>query len=349
MHENDTILRLLTMLRMIPRHPRRIETAEVERKLGDEGFHVTRRTIQRDLHRLSRAFPLTSDDHRPMGWSWMQDGAILDLPGMDPSTALTFVLAESFLAPLLPRTTLRKMQPYLKQARKVLDSLPGNDLRGWPSKVRVIHRGPPLQLPDIDGTIQEAVHQGLLEGRRLAAQYRPRTTNKVERYEVNPLGLVFKEGIAYLVCTLWNYTDIKQLALHRFQQVEVLQTPAMVPEGFELGRYIQEGEFMYSVGEQIRLEAIFNREAAFHLHETPLSADQMITDLDEARAIVRATVHDTAELRWWLLGFGAQVEVVVPVTLREEFREMALGMAALYRAPKSVKKAREMRTVGKRS
>jgi len=70
MRDNETILRLLTMLRLIPRHPRCIDTATLERKLGDEGFHVTRRTIQRDLHRLSRAFPLTCDDHKPTGWSW---------------------------------------------------------------------------------------------------------------------------------------------------------------------------------------------------------------------------------------------------------------------------------------
>jgi len=349
MHENDTILRLLTMLRLIPRYSQRIDTSALQRKLGDEGFHVTRRTIQRDLLRLARTFPITSDEHRPMGWSWAQDGAIIDLPGMDPSMALTFVLAESFLAPLLPHTTLRRMQPYLRQARKVLDSMPGNDLHGWPTKVRVIHRGPPLQPPDIDNTIQEAVQQGLMEGHRLAVAYHPRTTNKREDYEVNPLELVFKGGIAYLVCTLWNYTDIKQLALHRIRQVEVLQTPAAVPEGFDLDRYIQEGEFMYVVGKQIRLEAIFDRGAAFHLHETPLSADQTITDLDDARVVVQATVQDTAELRWWLLGFGAQVEVIAPAPLRQEFQKMALGMAAVYRPPAHAKRKSDAGAVRKES
>lgn len=349
MHENETILRLLMMLRLIPRHPKRIDTATLERKLRDEGFHVTRRTIQRDLLRLARTFPITSDEHRPMGWSWAQDGAVLDLPGMDPSMALTFVLAESFLAPLLPHTTLRRMQPYLRQARKVLDSIPGNDLRGWPTKVRVIHRGPPLQPPDIDNTIQEAVQQGLMEGRRLAVVYHPRSTNKRQRYEVNPLGLVFKGGIAYLVCTLWKYANIKQLALHRIRQVEVLETPAAVPEGFDLDRYIQEGEFRYVEGEPIRLEAIFDRAAAFHLHETPLSADQTITDLDDARVVVQATVQDTAELRWWLLGFGAQVEVVAPAPLRQEFQAMALWMAALYRPLTRIERKRDSGAVLKES
>jgi predicted DNA-binding transcriptional regulator YafY len=34
-----------------------------------------------------------------------------------------------------------------------------------------------------------------------------------------------------------------------------------------------------------------------------------------------ATVADTAELRWWLLGFGEGVEVIGPKSLRNEFIE----------------------------
>jgi predicted DNA-binding transcriptional regulator YafY len=46
--------------------------------------------------------------------------------------------------------------------------------------------------------------------------------------------------------------------------------------------------------------------------------------------LVRATVQDSAELHWWLLGFGELVEVLAPAALREEFRARAVAMAALY-------------------
>jgi predicted DNA-binding transcriptional regulator YafY len=104
----------------------------------------------------------------------------------------------------------------------------------------------------------------------------------------------------------------------------------IVPAGFDLDCYIQEGEFAYPVGEPIRLEAVFSRGAAFHLSETPLSADQRVTDLDDARVVVHATVENTAELRWWLCGFGAEVEVLAPADLREEFRAIAAAMATVY-------------------
>jgi predicted DNA-binding transcriptional regulator YafY len=80
----------------------------------------------------------------------------------------------------------------------------------------------------------------------------------------------------------------------------------------------------------MRLEAVFSYGAAFHLHDTPLSADQVIAELDDERVLLRATVENTAELRWWLLGFGDLVEVIAPADLREEFRTRATAMAAKY-------------------
>jgi predicted DNA-binding transcriptional regulator YafY len=330
---NEPILRFLTMLRMLPRAPRKIDTGALEQRLRDEGYIVTRRTIQRDLHQLARTFPLLCDEHRPAGWSWAPEAALIDLPGMDPNTALTFTLVERFLAPLLPRSTLGRMQPYLAQAQQILDALPTNALGRWPAKVRVIHRGPPLQLPEIDEAVLEAVTRGLLDGCKLDVAYQSREKGTLLCCELNPLGLVVKGGIAYLVCTFWQYPDIRQVVLHRVHRAEVLDVSINVPEGFDLDRYIQEGEFAYPVGEPMRLEAVFSHGAAFHLHDTSLSADQMITKLDDDRVLVCATVDNTAELRWWLLGFGELVEVLAPADLRDEFQQRATAMAALYQQP----------------
>jgi predicted DNA-binding transcriptional regulator YafY len=46
---------------------------------------------------------------------------------------------------------------------------------------------------------------------------------------------------------------------------------------------------------------------------------------------VQATVPDTAQLRWWLMGFGEGVEVLEPVSLRDEFVNMAQSLHGIYR------------------
>jgi predicted DNA-binding transcriptional regulator YafY len=125
--------------------------------------------------------------------------------------------------------------------------------------------------PYIDALLQEAIYRGLLENRRLDVEYRSREKGEMTHYEVNPLALVFKGSIAYLVCTLWNYTDIRQLALHRLQRAAVLEAPATVPAGFDLDYFLQDGEFSYPVGQPIRLGAIFSQGVAFRLYEMPLT------------------------------------------------------------------------------
>jgi predicted DNA-binding transcriptional regulator YafY len=68
--QNDTQLRQWAMLRRIPQHPRQITALELTGRLESEGFEVSKRTVERDLHSLSEIFPLVPNERsRPYGWS----------------------------------------------------------------------------------------------------------------------------------------------------------------------------------------------------------------------------------------------------------------------------------------
>jgi predicted DNA-binding transcriptional regulator YafY len=78
----DNFLRYLMLLREIPRAPRRVDTATLARRLEERGIDVTRRTLQRDLERLSATFPLACDDAtKPYGWSWVDGMSRGEKPG----------------------------------------------------------------------------------------------------------------------------------------------------------------------------------------------------------------------------------------------------------------------------
>ena len=69
--QNDTLLRLLTMLRHIPQHPQQITAKELTERLETDQFEVSKRTVERDLLSLSEIFSLISNESsRPYGWSW---------------------------------------------------------------------------------------------------------------------------------------------------------------------------------------------------------------------------------------------------------------------------------------
>jgi hypothetical protein len=327
---NDTLLRTWAMLRMIPRFPRVITTATVKSRLADDGWTVSLRTIQRDLIKLSEVFPLASDEAKPQGWSWQANAAQLDLPTLDPQAALTFKLAESHLKTLLPRTTLDYLAPWFQTAAGVLDAQ-GTGFSAWPGKIRVLSRGLPQQPPAIDAHVQSAIYQGLLLERQLAVSYQPPWADAVKQYVVNPLAVVVRDGLVYLVCTMWNYGDVRHLLLHRMLSAELKDDPALPLAGFDLDAHIAQGEFSYPLEpDRMVLEAEFTGHAATNVAESPISADQTVEETDDGALRLKATVPDTFELRAWLLAFGDQVTVLAPESLVDEFAEVAANLADRY-------------------
>ncbi|HWZ62465.1 MAG TPA: WYL domain-containing protein [Steroidobacteraceae bacterium] len=330
---SETLMRQWEMLRSIPRAPAKVTVSTLLAKLSAAGFKTTKRTVQRELNMLSALFPLTSDDRSiPYGWSWASNAPAFDLPTMDGPTALTVRMIEQFIPTLLPPIIRDQLAPQFARARAVLDGNPGNALSHWANCVRVVPREMPLLPPKFNNDAVRVVYDALLGGKRFTAEYRSRAaeTDEIKSYEVNPLGLVARGTLLYLICTLWNYQDIRQLALHRVVSATLSEKTVSKPNGFDLDRYIEEGEFQYPVGPMIQFKAKFQRGADAHLYETPLSEDQTIEKFDADHVIVTATIRDTAQLEWWLLGFGSLVKVLQPADLQGRMRAIATDAARHY-------------------
>lgn len=328
----DTTLRNLAMLQAIPRHPRSKSTRRIREELGDmdPDFDVTPRSIQRSLERLSATFPIACDLRgRANHWYWIDSHALTQIPSMNGPTAFVLRLAAEYLRPIMPPTVLRNLEPYFQHADKVLDD---TDLGRWTDKAAIIRQGPVLKLPPIGDDVQELVYRGLLESRRLDVGYRSKGQARPNRITLNPLGLVLRAGVVYLVATSWDYEDIRHYVLHRMSTPELLDDPVTTPPGFRLAAHIREDRrFSYPLTtSKIELKALFEADTAVHLTESRLATDHRATEQSDGRVLIEATVADTADLRWWLLGFGSDVEVLAPETLRAEFRDQARRMRSTY-------------------
>jgi len=331
---DETLYRQWVMLTKIPRFPRRISVPELKAILIGEGYTVDTRTVQRDLNKLSISFPLSNETlGRKNYWFWIEDAAIHDLPGMEPVTALAFEMAKDYLTPLLPQATLDLLLPYFENARKVLGEQSQSLLRNWSEKIEVIERGPVLKKPVIDPLIQQTIYQALLEEKAFRASYTPRGESDSKEYIIHPQGIVSRMGVIYLLCTLWDYDDIKQFALHRFKQAEIIEQPAKIKPDFSLQAYIeQDKQFAYRIeDEPIQLKVLFDAQTAAHLAETPLSDSQTLTPQPDGRVLLEAEVMHTLELRWWLQGFGDNVEVLAPKSMRDKFVETIKQLNRQYK------------------
>lgn len=328
----DSLLRYVDMLCLIPKEPKSISTPEILKKLQSTGYDVNLRTVQRDLIKLASSplFPLSNTENtKPLRWFWIDNTSHLQFPMMSTDEALTFKLAEMFLKPLLPPSVRSRLSGYFDLADKRLEESKFED---WIDKVGIIPNNLSLLPAEIEPSVLAVVYEALLKNQRFKATYQP-LHHPEKVYEISPLGLVFRDNVIYLVATLFNYTDIKQLVLHRFKNAELSDRIVNSPKGFVLKDYIEQGRFNYPVDnnlQSISLKLKVGRLIKQLLQESPLCSEQRITEIDEENYLIAAVVNNTEQLHWWIHSFGNRVEVLEPLELREQFAKTSQALYAMY-------------------
>ena len=225
-----------------------------------------------------------------------------------------FKMAEQHLAQIMPQSTLAALRPWFKAATGVLRNQ-SEGTATWLDKIRIIPRGQPLLPPVINPEVQAPVVQAVFEGYRLAITYTPYGTIEAKEYEVNPLALVQRDHLLYIVCTLWDYQNPMLLVMHRIKSAVMLEKKSCRPDGFDLDEYIQQGGLSYRIGPPIQITAQIDASVAAILFETPLSSDQELTQQSDGTYTLNATVPDTKDLRSWLRGFGKLLKIDHPINL----------------------------------
>lgn len=315
---HNTLSRQWEMLRMLPARGPGTTSAQLHQALQDAGYKVSKRTVERDLQDLSSLFPLQCNDRgTPWGWHWLP-GAALDLPGLGLAEALSLVMVEEALPVLLPRPLYRGLEPRFAQARSKLASLAQeNAMARWLSKIASVRPELALQAPETDANLLESIQQALLDERQLQCSYYSAHADKERELTLNPLALVQRGLITYLIATAPPYNDIRQYVLQRFRAVQVLDTPVTGNDSFDLQAYVDSDALHFNPGAASELRAWINDPLARLLRETPLAADMQLTPAGNDGYLLTVTVRDSWQLRWWLLQQGPNLCVQAPATLRQ--------------------------------
>lgn len=312
----QTLARQWAMLKGIPRSPLKVTTTELISKLQDEGFSTSRRTIERDLHALSAQFPLALDDRsKPFGWSWAKDANFEFMPRLTSSQAVALMLARTHLRDLLPQAMHKELAPIFDTA---MQTLSGSGWKDWHKRTAVVPMGIAHIPPKLSSEVLMVVQSALAHRRCISAQYRAKGSEQTKPMTIHPLGLLSRGPVLYLICTLFDYEDVRQLALHRLSRPFETDIPAREPVEFDFQQYVKTAARLFESNGKIRLVAHFDAPAAEHLREMPISVDQTWLALgDTGKVEISATVEDDQTLRWWLLGFGSQVSISSPTSMRK--------------------------------
>lgn len=305
----ETVLLALELMRRIPRN-RKVTAKELHEQLADTEVGRDLRTVQRQLEMLSEHFDIERDDRsKPYGYRWKDRAKGMALPMLTEQESLLLTLAEQHLRSLLPTNLMKSMEGFFTQARSNLGPHSNAREREWIKKVRVVSTTQPLLPPKIKPGVLEQVSNALYANQWLSVDYE-NAAGKRTQAEVMPLGLAQQGPRLYLVCRFTGYDNERSLALHRITSAQASSFTFERPKDFDLEQYDNDGRFGFGEGKRIRLTFRIDREAGFHLLESPLSDDQQAKELDNGYEISATVVH-TAMLEWWLRGFGDAVHGVI--------------------------------------
>jgi len=327
MSDNRT-QRHMAILRYIPQEPGFTTTVELRNKLSTDGFNVSLRMLQRDIESLSSQHAINCDDSvRPHRWFQLKG---VNQTGITLSTALAIYMLKEHAQHLLPAEVSTNLDGFFSQAAHKLAASPANPLCNWPAKVAILPPGFQLDKPTVNDQVMKMVEHALIHQHTLQINYKPRPPRQNKSYLINPLGLVARGHVIYLVATLCDSNEYRHFVLHRMISAELSSQPTKIPESFNLSEYLEKGSMSFPKNEVINLKLKVDYIEGFHLLETPLSPEQVVTYPAPDHFIIQAQVNNTEELKWWLMSISDISHLLGPESLKNELAASLIKAAQQY-------------------
>lgn len=301
----------------------RMTAGELSREL-----EVSERTIHRDVDALSAAGVPIYAERGPHGGVQLVDGYRTRLTGMTAEEAEAL-----FLAGLPgPAAELGLGTVVAAAQLKVLAALPP-ELRARASRLVERFHLDAAGWFQADETVEHlaTLSQAVWDAAQLEIAYDrgDRIVNRV----VNPLGVVLKAGVWYLVGSVDD--QIRTYRASRVQRATILDARAQRPEGFDLAAYWRESSAAYErdaprVAVTIRvnprrlseLREFVTSRAVDQAERGPEGADGWIT--------LRLSLDWPREAARRLLAVGPDLEVLEPPEVRDEVVGLARAVVNAY-------------------
>lgn len=298
-----------------------------------EELEVSVRTVYRDVEALSAAGVPVYAESGPGGGISLVDGYQTRLTGLTPEEARTL-----FLAGVPGPAAQLGFGALLAAAQlKVLASLPPDLATHASRTAQRFH-------PDVPGWYQPAgdlpclapLADAVWSQRRVVLSYRHR--DQVVRRNVEPLGLVLKGGIWYLVAA--HRGSLKTYRVSRIRTLRLSDERFGRPEGFDLARYWEASTRDYETRPgrlevRVRLAAENLDRLAYVVEPAAMSTALAGSPRETENGQLTLTVpfDSIGEAHADLVRVAGSIEVLAPAELRQQLADTGRQLVATYSQP----------------
>ena len=217
--------------------------------------------------------------------------------------------------------------------QKVKTTLPPESIKYLKNVEQTLHLGvKPYKEYGKFKEILNRVNEAAINRKSIEIVYYTMSRKKESTRRVDPYRIWFFNGTFYLIGFCHMRKEVRIFALDRIKMLHQTNETFEVPEDFSLEDFIGPSFGVYQ-GEPAHIKVWFHPDVAGYIKEKIWHESQQIHPQDDGSIIFEADVAGTDEIRFWIMTWGSQAEVLEPESLREEIRTEAEMMAIRYDTP----------------
>jgi len=318
--DDDRIKSKAARLRLIEHRlynaPAGLRVSDLARDCG-----VARRTIYRDLESLQEmGVPIWEGDGR----FGINRAAYLSTVRLNLNEAVSLFFAARLLA-----HHSDEHNPHIVSALdKLAAGLPAGTVAAHIARVADLVRERPVRSAYI--RILEVLTTAWAERRLVRLRYRAPSREITER-DVAPYFIEVSRSApaAYVIGFDRLRGALRTFKIERVEQAELLAESYEIPDDFDPYDFLARAWGVMDEGE-VTIHLRFNAVAAQRVRESVWHRSQRLTELADGGCALEMTIGSVREITPWVLGWGADVEVLAPEELRAEVASHGARMAAMY-------------------
>ena len=281
---------------------------------------VNRRTVYRDLDFLAeQGVPL-----------WQENG-IFGINRTRYQTTVRLTYHESValvLAGLMLARTFDERNPHVIAAlRRLAVTLPEpftTQLERAALRTQANHTNPRHT------AILEAIAEGWGTGRKVQIAYCSPKGSTLRERVLAPYTLEPTDAGIYVIGHDEASGEIRTFKLERLQTARVLPEPYTIPDDFDPETHLAHSWRIMTGDEPIPVILRFTPDAAPYIRERTWHLSQQLEPTPDGGLCLGLTIAEPREMLPWIRSWGAQVEVIEPVWLRERVAEEMRAAAGMY-------------------
>jgi proteasome accessory factor B len=335
---NAQVARIYRILNLLEGSPQGLSALEIKEKLEDRGFDVSKRTVYRDLEALSEAgFPLfpqePQEDENVTRWVLERSTRINQYLALSTKELFALHLARGILASAKGSWIHADLEQVFQKIEEKLGSSHRGHIEELSSEVRFDQSAG--SNVDIDPDVLETVRAACAEEQVLSVEYRSLRSGTERRRKLGPHFVYFSKGSIYLVAEDLDQPEpklVKLFALPRMKNA-VMEDIPYVAAPIDPQKLFESsfGVFRGERPEEVEIE--FSARIASYIAERRWHSSQRLEKQARGNIVLKMNVAITPELVQWVLGFGADAQVLKPGDLRDRLTESVAAMAELYAQP----------------